>query len=177
MVSRGRQPERAAAALCRVAATTPGAHTSPMSRSARASACRTGCGAVTVAALALCLFPACAAEAEAPVASATIVSSSGKLRASVRVTPNDPPTRGISQVWLELEDATTGVPIDVEVSSVTPVMPSMGHGTATVATASKGSKVGELQLAPIDFTMAGRWDVKVELKAPPDTLTVSFDVR
>jgi hypothetical protein len=70
------------------------------------------------------------------------------------------PARGTNAGWLRVEAA--GAPVDGLSLAVVPLMPSMGHGThVTPVVTPRGE--GYYRVEEILFTMAGPWELRVEI--------------
>ena len=70
------------------------------------------------------------------------------------------PTRGTNEGWLRVE--ASGEPVDGLSLAVVPLMPSMGHGThVTPVVTPRGE--GYYRVEEILFTMAGPWELRVEI--------------
>lgn len=73
-----------------------------------------------------------------------------------------PPARGNNDWTIQLLD-TTGAPISDATVGVTPYMPKHGHGSSVKAVITPLGD-GRYQLNPVNFSMAGVWEVTVDVK-------------
>jgi hypothetical protein len=145
---------------------------------------RSACG---LAVLGLMGLSACASDdgaAARPVGDAgpfgTIVSESGALSIEARTGPDQPPTRGLSTVDLEIVDAQSGEPQDGLELSVVPWMPAMGHGTS-VKPALEAVGGGHYVVSNVNLYMGGAWDLRIAISAADaeaaDRATLHFKIR
>lgn len=96
----------------------------------------------------------------------------------VRYTPiPDPPVTGKNQLTLDLARATGGAVADATLE-VTPWMPAMGHGSPVQPTVQDLGG-GEYSVDDLDYTMPGRWEVKIALTDADvvDQVVIELDVR
>jgi hypothetical protein len=106
---------------------------------------------------------------------ATIASDEGSFVLEVRTAPNQPPTRGSTEVELLVTDRD-GAPIDDLALSVVPFMPDMGHAASTEPeTRAPGG--GHYEVAPVDMFMWGRWELLITIDgAVHDSAKVAFEI-
>lgn len=107
----------------------------------------------------------------------TAKSKSGGLSLAVFTGPTQPPTRGKLRVKLVVTDASTGAPVDDLTIDVTPMMPSMGHGTPVVPkTTAKGS--GAYLVEDVSLFMAGTWELEISISgAKKDEAVATVKVK
>jgi hypothetical protein len=105
------------------------------------------------------------------------MSDSGKLQIEASTGPDQPPTRGVSTVSLDISDATTGEPADGLEVAVVPWMPAMGHGTSVKpAVEAKGN--GRYVVSRVNMYMGGKWDLRITISgAATDSATLHFSIR
>jgi hypothetical protein len=105
------------------------------------------------------------------------MSESGQLRLEVRTGPDQPPTRGVSTVSLDITDATSGGPSDGLELAVVPWMPAMGHGTS-VKPAIEANGNGHYTVSRVNLYMGGKWDLRIAISgAATDRATLHFSIR
>ena len=95
----------------------------------------------------------------------TVASASGQLTIDVWWSPTQP-TVGYDAAQLSITDAT-GAPVSGLGLTIVPWMPADGHGASvepSVAEVSPGTYVA----TPIDFFMAGRWELMTAISRSPD---------
>lgn len=106
-----------------------------------------------------------------------VMSDSGHLRFEVRTGPDQPPTRGVSTVSLQITDASTGEPADGLALTVVPWMPAMGHGTS-VKPAIDAMGDGAYEVSRVNMYMGGKWDLRIAISgAATDSATLHFSIR
>ena len=93
-----------------------------------------------------------------------VTSSAGTFTIKLLDSSPGPPVKG-NNVWnLEIDDASSGAPVDGLAIDVTPWMPDHNHGTsAAVGVMPAGG--GDYTLMPIYLYMSGFWQVKMNLTA------------
>jgi hypothetical protein len=142
---------------------------------------RSACGLAGL----LCLVGCSSADSAAhPVGDAgpfgTITSESGALRIAARTGPDQPPTRGLSTVELDIADAQSGEPKDGLELMVLPWMPAMGHGTA-VKPKLEAVGGGRYLVSNVNMYMGGAWDLRIAITTgdaePADRATLHFQIR
>lgn len=107
----------------------------------------------------------------------TVASQSGALEFAVHTGPDQPPTRGLSTVSLDITDATTGEPRDDLDLTVVPWMPAMGHGTS-VKPSIDAEGGGRYTIGRVNMYMGGAWDLRIAISgAETDRATVHFTIR
>jgi hypothetical protein len=140
----------------------------------------------TYARVAVCvLFCGCASSEAAAAAGrpgdagpfAVEMSESAQLRVEVRTEPDQPPTRGLSTVTLEITDAMSGEPAVGLELAVVPWMPAMGHGTSVKpAVEAKGD--GVYEVSRVNMYMGGEWDLRITISGTvTDRATLHFSIR
>jgi hypothetical protein len=92
------------------------------------------------------------------VVDSTWTDASGKVIA-------EPPAKGTNVWTLEVDDATTSLPIDGLLINVTPRMPDHRHGTKTVAVTPAGA--GRYMVNPLYLYMVGYWEITLDLNGAP----------
>jgi hypothetical protein len=106
-----------------------------------------------------------------------VMSESGALRFEVRTGPTQPPTRGVSTVWLAVSDAASGEPTTGLELTVVPWMPAMGHGTS-VKPAIEAAGDGQFVVSRVNLYMGGKWDLRIAISgAVTDRATIHFAIR
>ena len=99
----------------------------------------------------------------------------GLLAIAVRTSPQ-PPTQGLIEVQLTVTNAASGEPVDGLSVSMTPFMPSMGHGSSVIPTV-KASGKGKYLLSNVVLQMAGEWELRTSLSgATTDSCVPVVDV-
>jgi hypothetical protein len=110
----------------------------------------------------------------------TIVNESGALSIEARTGPDQPPTRGLSTVELDIIDAHSGEPRDGLELTVVPWMPAMGHGTS-VKPALEAVGGGHYVISNVNMYMGGAWDLRIAISAADaeaaDRATLHFKIR
>jgi hypothetical protein len=108
---------------------------------------------------------------------AGVMSDSAKLRIEVRTGPDQPPTRGVSTVSLDVADAQSGEASDGLELTVVPWMPAMGHGTSVKpAVEAKGN--GQYIVSRVNMYMGGKWDLRIAIAGTAtDRVTLHFSIR
>ena len=110
----------------------------------------------------------------------TIVSESGALSIEARTGPDQPPTRGLTTVDLDIVDAQSGEPKDGLELTVVPWMPAMGHGTS-VKPALEAVGGGHYLVSNVNMYMGGAWDLRIAISAADaeaaDRATLHFKIR
>lgn len=105
----------------------------------------------------------------------TVASSSGQLDVGVRWSP-DPPAIGLAASELTITD-TGGAPATGLLLTVLPWMPAHGHGTSTMPAVSETAP-GVYVATPIDFYMAGQWELRTTIAgAVDDTVTPALELQ
>jgi hypothetical protein len=133
----------------------------------------------------LCLS-ACASDDSAAAGSVgdagpfgTIASESGALSIEARTGPDQPPTRGLTTIDLDIADAQSGEPKDGLTLTVVPWMPAMGHGTS-VKPALEAVGGGHYVISNVNMYMGGAWDLRIAISAADaeaDRATLHFKIR
>jgi hypothetical protein len=105
----------------------------------------------------------------------TFLGPSGMTVELVEAEPA-PPRVGLNSWTLRLESAE-GDPVTGAVLSLTPFMPSMGHGSPRRPTVSELDG-GTYLASPVQFTMPGYWrtTVTVEASGLTDAVRIAFCV-
>lgn len=93
----------------------------------------------------------------------TVTSSSGALVLAVRTSPQ-PPSVGTDEVQYTITKASDGTPVDGLTVVVTPVMPSMGHGTAETTVTAEGN--GVYLVSGVYLFMQGVWALNTTISGP-----------
>lgn len=110
----------------------------------------------------------------------TIVSESGALSIEARTGPDQPPTRGLTTIDLDIVDAQSGEPKDGLELTVVPWMPAMGHGTS-VKPALEAVGGGHYVVSNVNMYMGGAWDLRIAISAADagaaDRATLHFKIR
>ena len=94
-----------------------------------------------------------------------MASASGNLRIGVWWSPLQP-TVGYDAAQLSISDAT-GAPVSGLALTVVPWMPAHGHG-ASVQPAVTETAPGVYAVTPLDFFMAGQWEVRTAISNGAD---------
>jgi hypothetical protein len=104
-------------------------------------------------------------------------SESAQLRLEVHTDPDQPPTRGVSTISLEISDAQSGEPVKGLELAVVPWMPAMGHGTSVKpAVNAKGD--GSYEVSRVNMYMGGQWDLRIAISGTvTDRATLHFSIR
>jgi len=118
----------------------------------------------------------------APLGNTT--SQSGLLLLVYRTAPDQPPTRGLSQVKINVTEVITGNTVDGLNWTIVPMMPSMGHGSPSVPAVTPLG-LGAYVASNVDLFMPGGWDLDITIDratdggvAPiNDQATISLDVQ
>jgi hypothetical protein len=100
-------------------------------------------------------------------ASQAVMSRSGTREVRVFERLGRPVSRGVNALRLEVND--------VSALTVTPWMPVMGHGSATVPRVARTEDafvVDQLVLA-----MPGRWELRLELEGGTDDALITYDLE
>ena len=95
----------------------------------------------------------------------TVASASGQLNVSVWWSPAQP-TVGYDAAQLAITD-TTGAPVTGLTLTIIPWMPAYGHG-ASVAPMVSETMPGIYVATPLDFFMAGTWELLTALDRSTD---------
>ena len=90
-------------------------------------------------------------------------SASGQLTVAVWWSPAQP-TVGYDAAQLAITDAT-GAPVTGLTLTIVPWMPAHGHGASVAPTVSE-TMPGVYVATPLDFFMAGHWELMTALDAP-----------
>jgi YtkA-like len=107
---------------------------------------------------------------------ATLSSDLGSLSIELRTVPDQPPTRGATDVELTVFDAVTHAPLDGLTITVVPWMPAMGHGAAPPAVSALGA--GKYVAADVGLFMPGTWELRTTFAdAATDSAVPTLDVR
>lgn len=90
-----------------------------------------------------------------------------------------PPDKGDNTWIIEVQDFTTGAPIDDATFAITPFMIDHGHGSPIVPTVSAEGAPGNYRITPLNLWMPGLWQVSFEISAGAamDTMVFSFCVE
>jgi YtkA-like len=105
------------------------------------------------------------------------ISNHGNYSVDLFTAPEQPPTFGKVTVKLFITDNTTKRPCSGLTVNVTPVMPSMGHGTSEVPTAQDLGD-GLYVFDSVNLLMPGQWELLTEIvDDSQDSITFSIDVR
>ncbi len=112
----------------------------------------------------------------APAALDSATSDSGALQLTLRAQDTGI-VRGVNAVELTVQDAASSQPVDGLTMTVTPWMPTMGHGTSVVPTVTAlGS--GRYVATDVDLFMPGTWDLHAATQGQTaDTTVLSVVVR
>jgi hypothetical protein len=125
---------------------------------------------LTVASVAI--FVAGCGQTSAPTAPAlvfggapvlTLASASGQLSIGVWWSPPQP-TVGYDATQLAITD-TAGAPVTGLTLAIVPWMPAHGHGASVLPTVSETAP-GVYVATPLDFFMAGDWELMTAIKRP-----------
>ena len=95
----------------------------------------------------------------------TMASASGQLNIGIWWSPPQP-TVGYDATQLEITDAT-GAPVTGLTLTIVPWMPAHGHGASVEPTVSEISP-GVYVATPLDFFMAGNWELMTAIARPTD---------
>ncbi len=95
----------------------------------------------------------------------TMPSASGQLTVAVWWSPPQP-TVGYDAAQLAVTDAT-GTPVTGLTLTIVPWMPAHGHG-ASVEPAVSEATPGVYLATPLDFYMAGNWELRTAVARSPD---------
>jgi hypothetical protein len=127
-----------------------------------------------MAALAVLAGAGCGAQASDPTAPAlvfpgppalTVASASGQLSIDLWWSPQQP-TVGYDATQLAITDAA-GAPVTGLTLTVVPFMPAHGHGASVEPTVSE-SAPGVYVATPLDFFMAGHWELMTAISRSGD---------
>ena len=106
---------------------------------------------------------------------ATVVTDQG-LSIEVRTAPEQPPTRGVIDVELVVNDAD-GKPVDGLDLAVQPWMPQMGHGASTKPSI-EAMGGGHYVVSKVAFFMPGQWELRTSIAGSTnDSATVNFQIH
>jgi len=93
-----------------------------------------------------------------------VMSNAGTFTIKLLGSTPAPPIKGQNTWTLEVDDASTGMPLDGLDIAVNPWMPDHGHGQPVpVVVTPAGS--GTYTLAPVYLYMSGLWQVKMTIVA------------
>lgn len=131
-----------------------------------------GCGSSTGPAVVDADFYSCADETRATPYQAGMSVASRDGRFVVKVVDStwtdstgkvisEAPAKGTNVWTLEVDDATTALPVDGLQIDVTPRMPDHRHGTKTVAVTPSGG--GVYTLNPLYLYMVGYWEITLDV--------------
>lgn len=95
----------------------------------------------------------------------TIASTSGRLTIGVWWSPVQP-TVGYAATQLAITDAT-GAPVIGLALTIVPWMPAYGHGASVEPTVSETAP-GVYVATPLDFFMAGEWELRTAIARATD---------
>jgi hypothetical protein len=95
----------------------------------------------------------------------TIASASGQLTVGVWWSPSQP-TVGYDAAQLSITDAT-GAPVTGLTLTIVPWMPAYGHGASVAPTVSE-TMPGLYVATPLDFFMAGNWELRTAIDRATD---------
>ena len=95
----------------------------------------------------------------------TIASASGQLTVGVWWSPSQP-TVGYDAAQLSITDAT-GAPVPGLTLTIVPWMPAYGHGASVAPTVSE-TMPGVYAATPLDFFMAGNWELRTAIARATD---------
>ncbi|HVZ89253.1 MAG TPA: FixH family protein [Polyangia bacterium] len=118
--------------------------------------------------------PACNSETVTPTAASlvfegppaeTTASASGRLQIGVWWSPGQP-TVGYDAAQFAISDAT-GAPVPGLVLTVVPWMPAHGHGASVQPTVAETAP-GIYAATPLDFFMAGEWELRTAIASGAD---------
>ena len=99
------------------------------------------------------------------------------LRVEAYTSPDQPPTRGVSNVTLLITDAKTGEPQKGLVLEAVPWMPAHAHGTS-MKTEVDAWEPGVYEISKVNMYMGGLWDLRVALTGTKtDHVTLHFEIR
>jgi hypothetical protein len=101
-------------------------------------------------------------------------TDSGKFSLSLWTAPEQPPSRGVNRVKLEVTDAITATPVDGLAVSIVPWMPSMGHGTSVVPSVAEQGN-GVYIADNVNFIMPARWQLRITFSSGADAATGATD--
>ena len=109
---------------------------------------------------------------------AKVTTDSGAWHIEVRVSPQQPPVRGVNTVELTITDGA-GKPVPSLVIGITPWMSAHGHGAST-RPEIKDVGAGNYVATDVNLYMPGRWDLRITLATPAgettDRATATLDV-
>jgi hypothetical protein len=106
---------------------------------------------------------------------ATVVTDQG-LSIEVRTAPDQPPSRGLIDVELVVNDAD-GKPVDGLDLTVQPWMPQMGHGASTKPSIEAMGR-GHYVVSKVAFFMPGQWELRTSIAGSMnDSATVNFQIH
>ena len=95
----------------------------------------------------------------------TMASASGRLSIDLWWSPAQP-TVGYDATQLEITDAT-GAPVTGLTLTIVPWMPAHGHGASVEPTVTETAP-GVYVATPLDFFMAGNWELMTAIVRTPD---------
>lgn len=93
-----------------------------------------------------------------------VASSAGAFELKLLASVPGPPVKGNNTWSVEIDDGTSGAPLDGLVVSVSPWMPDHGHGTEPVVVTPMGGS-GRYSLMPVYLYMSGLWQVQFGIKS------------
>lgn len=102
----------------------------------------------------------------------TVASASGQLTVGVWWSPV-PPTVGYDAAQLEITDAT-GEPVSGLTLTIVPWMAAHGHGASVAPTVTE-TMPGVYVATPLDFFMAGNWELMTAIARSADAGNAGID--
>lgn len=102
-----------------------------------------------------------ASSCETFSAGLTQLGDEGNVSVVLESSSPAPPSRGNNDWTIQLLD-TNGAPISDATVGVTPYMPKHGHGSSVKAVITPLGE-GRYELNPVNFSMAGTWEVTVDV--------------
>jgi hypothetical protein len=126
-----------------------------------------GCGGGTTPPLDEAAFLTCATETRAMPyqAGMSVTSLSGFFTVKLLSSTPGPPIKGQNRWVVEIDDSTSGAPLEQVELTASPFMPDHKHPTqrsAVVTPAGSGTYI----LNPVYLFMSGYWEVSLNISAP-----------
>jgi hypothetical protein len=120
----------------------------------------------------------CSTSTSFPVQTiATVATDSGKLQIAIRSAPYEPIEAGLSCIELVVTDASSGAGVDGLSMTMTPWMPSMGHGADTTPTLTALGQ-GHYVFTDVSLFMPGEWQLRTQISgAASDSAEPTLNVE
>ncbi len=106
-------------------------------------------------------------QCDAYSAGLTKTGDAGLISVVLESSSPAPPARANNDWMIQVLDAN-GAPISDATVNVTPYMPQHGHGTSVKAVITPMGN-GEYELNPVNFVMAGVWEITIDVKLTDGT--------